>query len=256
MQQGPWVRYQQLVQTGTADDLLEASKNAPPEVVNNLIQQAAWKALSQGDASHAREIVEKITNPQQRRDMMLNLDRQAFYRASDQQKLAEMRSPASRFSLEERVGILCQMAGSASSKGDKSTALQLLGEAQALLGNRALSYPQLAAQLQIARLYQQLDSPNGAVIVGTAIEQLNELVAAAVVLNGFDLQQYFRDGEFIVSGGNQLSQIFMEFARGVGWVARTDFDHARLMAEQFQRPEMRVMASVQAVQGGLASDER
>jgi hypothetical protein len=256
IQQGPWARYQQLVQTGTADDLLEASKNAPPEVVNNLIQQAAWKAFSQGDASHAREIVEKITNPQQRRDMMLNLDRQMFNRASDQQKLAEVRSPASRFLLEERVGILCQIAGSASSKGDKSTALQLLGEAQALLGNRALSYPQLAAQLQIARLYQQLNSPNGAVIVGTAIEQLNELVAAAVVLNGFDLQQYFRDGEFIVSGGNQLSQIFMEFARGIGSAARTDFDQARLMAEQFQRPEMRVMALVQTVQGGLASDER
>jgi hypothetical protein len=123
MQQGPWANYQQLVQTGTADDLMEASKSAPPEVTNNLIQQAAWKALNQGDATRAREILEKITDPQQRRDMMLNLDRQAFYQATEQQKLAEARSPTSRiFSMEERVGILCQIAAGALAKGDKQTA--------------------------------------------------------------------------------------------------------------------------------------
>jgi len=256
IQQGPWAKYQQLAQTGTADDLMEAAKSAPPEVVNHLMQQAAWKAVSQGDATRAREIVEKITDPQQRRDIMVNLDRQLFYRATEQQKLAEARSPDSRFSVEERVGILCQIAGSASSKGDKATALQLLGEAQALLGDRARSYQQLAAQLQVARLYQQLNSPTGTAIVGTAIEQLNELFAAAVVLNGFDLQQYFRDGEFIINGGNQLSQISMQFAHEIGSVARTDFDNARLMAGQFQRPEMRVMALLQTVQGALTSDAR
>ncbi|MEK6323024.1 MAG: hypothetical protein AABN33_15230 [Acidobacteriota bacterium] len=112
----------------------------------------------------------------------MNLDRQSFHRASEQQKLAEGRALLSRLpSLEERAGILTQLAASAAARGDKSTALQLLAEAQVLAGDRALSYSQLGVQLQIARAYEQLDFSKCSAIVDTAIDQVNELVAAASV---------------------------------------------------------------------------
>jgi hypothetical protein len=255
--QQPWAKYQELAQNGTAEQLMEASKTAPPEFADNFVQQAAWKALNQGDTSGAREMVEKIADPRRRREMALNLDRQSFYRANNQQKLAEARALLSRIpSVEERARILCQWAAGAASKGDKADALQLLGEAQALIGDQAANYEQLQAKLQIASVYGQLDASKTAAIVESVIDQVNELSAAALVLNGFDLQQYFRGGEFVIGGGNQLNMVAQESARVLGSISRNDFEHARAAAERFQRQEMRVMALLQILQAALTSHDR
>ena len=253
VQQGPWAKYQELIQKGTAGELIEASKTAPPEVANNLVQQAVWKAFNQGDTNAAREIVEKIADPRQRREMSLNLDRQTLSRGGEQQNLAQVRALISRLPLEERAGMLCQLAATAATKGDKATALQLLVEAQGLAGDRAQSYQQLGAQPQIARAYEPLDFSKTSTIVDTAIDQINQLVAAASVLNGFDLQ-YFRSGEFINNSGNPLSATALEFSRELGSIAGNDFDRARSMADRFQLPEMRLMALLQIAQVVLGSD--
>jgi hypothetical protein len=255
-QQGPWAKYQELTQNGTAGELIEASKTAPPEVANSLVQQAVWKAFNQGDANSARAMLEKIADPGQRREMTLNLDRQSFYRASDEQKLAEARAPASGlFSVEERANILCQLASSIAAK-DKAAALQLLVEAQGLVGDRAQSYPQLQAQIQIANAFEELDATRSAAIVEGVIDKLNELSTAALVLNGFDIQQYFRDGEFVINGGNPLNMVAQESAQKLGSISRKEYDRARLAADRFQRPEMRVMGLLQIAQTLLTIDDR
>src|SRR5712692_5440788 len=90
--QQPWAKYQEVAQNGTVEQLMEASKAAPSEFVDNLVQQAAWKAFNQ---------------------------------ANEQRKLAEGRALLSHISsAEERVGILCQLAAGAATKGDKPAALQ------------------------------------------------------------------------------------------------------------------------------------
>jgi hypothetical protein len=253
-QQGPWAKYQELAQNGTARELIEASKTAPPEVANNLIQQAVWKAFNQGDANTARAMLEKIADPGQRREMALNLDRQSFYRASDEQKLAKGRALLSRLpSKEERVNVLCQLAAGISAKGQKAIALQLLEEAQGLAGDRALSYPQLQAQIQIANAFEELDASKSAAIIEGVIDKLNELSTAALVLNGFDIQ-YFRDGEFVINGGNPLNMVAQESAQKLGSISRKEYDRAKLAAERFQRREMRVMVLLQIAQVALSID--
>src|SRR5204862_2571696 len=79
--QGPWAKYQQLYQTGTAEEMIQAAKTAPPEVAENLLQQAAWKAINQADNRAARQIIEKIPDQQQRNEMEMNLARRSFERA-------------------------------------------------------------------------------------------------------------------------------------------------------------------------------
>jgi hypothetical protein len=251
-QQGPWAKYRELIQNGTPDALLEASKTAPSEIADNLAQQAAWKAFNQGDAVKAREIVDKIADPRQRDEMTLNIDRQLAVRATEQGTLAEARAILSRVPVpEERAGLLVQLAAKAVAKNDKSTAIQLLGEAQALLGYRPRNYQQLGVQLQIARAYEPLDLNKSAAIVETAIDQLNELAAAALVLNGFDLQQYFRDGELVINGGNSLSAMTQGIAAELGSMGRDDFDRAKSVSERFQRGEMRVMALLEIAKPAL-----
>jgi hypothetical protein len=253
-QQGPWAQYQELTQTGSPEALMEAAKTAPPEVVNNLIQQAGWKAINQGDDESARQIIEKIEDPGQRAEMRTQLFRQTFNRAREQKKIAEARGLLSRLPLEEQITSLTQLAESAATDGDKTAAFQLLGEAQALLADRALNYAQLLAQMHIAKAYENLDVGKTTAIVERVIDQVNELVAAAQVMNGFDVQGYFRSGEFIINSGNPLNTMAQECGRVMAAGARSNFEQGRSAADRFQRSELRLIALLQIAQAALEKD--
>ncbi|MFY9557722.1 MAG: hypothetical protein WAV20_07445 [Blastocatellia bacterium] len=257
-QQGPWAKYNQLFQSGTVEAMMEAAKTAAPEVADRLIQQAASRAYNARDFQTASQIGEKIADPRQRAEMKSNLDRHAFYFAREQKKLAEARAAISRLaSVEERAIFLAQLADSYMSEGDKAAAFQVLGEAEALLGDRAANYGQLQAQLQIAGAYAQLDVNKSAAVVERVIEQVNELSAAALVLNGFDVQHYFRSGEFIINGaGGPLNMIAQESGKRLASVARMEFDRARLAAERYLRPEMRVIALLQIASDALTIENK
>ena len=149
-----------------------------------------------------------------------------------------------------------QMATFAATDGDKPTALGLVAEAEALIGEPASNYQHLGIQLQIATAYEQLNLSKSAGFIEKAINKLNELAVAALVLNGFDLQQYFKNGELVINGGNQLSEMARESAQQLGSLSRYEFDRAKSVAEAFQRPEMRVMALLQIARVALSSDDR
>jgi hypothetical protein len=253
-QQGPWAKYQQLSQTGTAEELMQAAKTAPPGISEGLLQQAAWKAIGQGDADGAHQIVEKIADPRQRAEMELNLARRSFERAQSEKKVAEARALLARLPIEERAVLLARMATSIATDGNKPTALELLSEAEALLGDRALNYQQLRAGIQIATAYEQLNLSKSAGLIEKAISQLNELSIAALVLNGFDIQQYFRNGEFVINGSNSLNEMAQESAQELGSISLHDFDRAKSVAEEFQRPELRMMALLQIAQAAMAKE--
>ena len=253
-QSAMWTKYQELTQSATAETILEAASTAPPGYADNLLQQAALKAVSQGDENQARQIIEKISDPRQRWGMNVQIARQGYYRAIEQKKSSEARGLISQLPLEEQVNLLAQMANSTAAEGDKAGAVQLLGEAQALLPTRATSYGLLQAQLVIAEAYQQLDPSRSAPMVERVIDQTNDLVAAALVLNGFDIDGYFRNDEFVIASGNPLNMIADGCGRELGAIARGDLDRAKVTAERFQRPEMRLIALLQIAQAVMAQD--
>lgn len=254
-QQGPWAKYQQLSQTGTAEELMQAAKTAPPGVSQGLLQQAGWKAINQENSDMAHQVIERIADPRQRAEMELNMVRRSFQRAQSEKKFAEARSLLSRLPTEEHAVLLAQMATFLATDGNKPMALELLGEADALLGDRALSYEQLRARLQIATAYEQLNLGRSAELVERTISQLNELAVAALVLSGFDIQQYFRNNELVINGGNSLNEMAQESAQRLGSLSRIDFERAKSVAEEFQRPEMRVMALLQIAQAVLTRND-
>ena len=253
-QNNVWTKFQEVAQHGTTEAILEAVRTAPPEYADSFLQQAAMRAINQGDEAQARQFVEKISDPRQRVGMNMQIARQGYYRAIEQKKLADARALISSLPLEEQVSLLAQMANSAATDGDRAVAFQLLGEAQALLPNRPRGYGLLQAQLAIAAAYERLDPERGAPIVEKVIDQTNELVAAAQVLDGFDVSGYFRNDEFVIGGGNPLNMIAETSGRELGTIARGDLDRARLAAERFQRPEMRLIALLQIAQAAITSE--
>jgi hypothetical protein len=249
-----WNEHQELINNGTVEALLEAAAGAPVEFRSNLYQQAAAKAMGGGDLNRARRIIEdNIPDAYERKQLLANLEQQIFWQTANEGKIDEARQALSRLrSDEERVGMLIQLAAMAEGKGDKRSALEILEEARTMVGNRAGNYPQLQAQLQVAHAYASLDPSQSFEILEALAGQLNELLAAAEVLNGFE-QEYFKEGE-LMPQGSTLGNVVIQHINELSRLARIDFDHSKSVAGRFQRHETRIMAGLSIAQGILSNN--
>src|SRR5207253_179039 len=101
---------------------------------------------------------------------------------------------------EDRVTMLVQLANTEAGKGDKNIAIRLLGDARAIVNGRAENSLQLTCQLQIASAYSLLQPSQSFEIIEPIVDQANELIAAAALLDGFQNlgQRRFKDGEMII----------------------------------------------------------
>ena len=239
-------------QNGTVEDILALAPRYPAELQPAIYQQAAWKAFSSGDASRARQIVtDFIADPVQRRQLLEGFDNQLLETAISEEKIADARRLLGRVkSLEARVQILTRLVNNLVAKGDKKGALELLNEGRAVVDAAPPSSGQMSAELQLARAYSSLDQDQSFAIVQPLIAKTNELIAAAASLDGFDAT-YLNDGEWIVPGMNSLGNVVNNLNQTLALLARLDFERARSLTDQIQRPELRLIAQMEIARGTL-----
>ena len=240
-----------LSEKGTVDEMLTLASKYPPEFQTLIYQNAAWKATSSGDAARGKEIAEKIGDPVQRRQVMDQLDSLAARNAEGDNKIVEARRLSEKTTnITRKIQILLQTAG-ALGVTDKKGALDLLSEAKTALASSPQSAAELNAEFQLIQAYLRLDPEQAFGLLQPLVVRLNDLVAAAVVLDGVDYR-YLKDGEWVMQGGNQLGNLVMSLNRMLSSLGRTDFDRARTLADQIGRPEMRVMMEIDLVQTTLS----
>jgi hypothetical protein len=250
-----WQDNQEVFEKGSVEDILALAPKVAPEMRDQIYQQAAWKAMGQGEGDRARQIInDNISNPINRRQMLEQVERQIASKDAGEGKLEQARLALTRLRTnEDRAGMLIQLANTVASKGDKKTALQLLDEARGLVSNRPENYNQLELQLQLAQAFSSLDPKRSFEIIEPLVAQFNELLSAAEVLNGFG-QQYFKDGELIWQG-SPLSQVLGQSSEELGSLALADFDRARDVAGRFQRLEARLMAQLSIARQALSNQK-
>ena len=81
--------------------------------------------------------------------------------------------------------------------------------------------------------------------------QLNQLVAAAAVLDGIE-RRYLKEGEWQKANYSSLGNLINNLGQNLGQLARHDPTSARYLSNQLERPEIRLMAQLQIVQSLLA----
>jgi len=237
-----------ITQNGTVDEMVALASKYPPEFRNLLYQNAAWKAVTSGDSARAKEIAEMIPDPAQRRQVLDQLDNQTAKAAEGNNKIIEARRLVDKANnVSQKIEIILRTASAIAAEGDKKAALDLLNEAKTVLA----SYPQSAAQLigrvRLAQAYLKLDPDQSFSTLQPLIMKLNELVAAAVVLDGIDFQ-YLKDGEWVMPGVNNLGNVINSLDQTLAALAQTDFDRARALADQIERPEVRVLVELDLAQ--------
>jgi hypothetical protein len=239
-----------LPQNPSADALMQAATTAPQQMQNRLYTQAAFKALEEGNAERARQIATDHLPANTRDSLLQRIDSRELAMKADTARIDEIRQMVNRLQSDnEKLNFLLQLATDAQ-KANPKLATQLLEEARQMTNRRATSYQHFEQQLRVARAFATVDSARSFEVLEPAISQINELLAAAAVLNGFELNM-FRDGEMTITPSNGLTAIINRFGQELATLAVNDFERADVLSGRFQIAEARVMTRLSIVQGLL-----
>jgi hypothetical protein len=238
-----------LMQQGTSTSLMAAAASAPPPMQSRLYQQAAMKAMDEGNPDLARDIANQHLEGAARTNLLHGLElKQAVNSAPN--KMDDIRQALNRAqSDDERLSLLLQFSSSLQASNPK-LALQLLDEARGLVSRRATNYGQLEAQIRVAHAYAAFEPARSFETLEPGISQINELLSAAALLNGFEVNM-FRDGELPLQGGGTMNGVVMRYGAELASLAKIDFERAQQTTERFQLAEPRVLARLAMVRGVL-----
>jgi hypothetical protein len=255
-------QFNNLMQQGTADSLLAAAPTVQPQMQNRLYQQAAQKALDEGDAERARQIANDHLDPTTRDRLLQKVDFQLIAKKVETENMDQLRQTlAGLASDDDRIDLLLQLAAAAQkavpdqktatgTTDDAKQAARFLSEAQRLANRRATSYRQFNQQLQIADAFAAVEPSRSFDVLDPGIAQLNELLSAAAVLNGFEVN-IFKDGELPLGGGSGLGDMVARYGQELATLAKIDFARAESSANRFQLAEPRLLSKLAIVRNVL-----
>ena len=244
------INVNQLQGNVTADALVQAAAASPPQMQSRLYQQAAYKALEEGDTERARQIANDHLQNNVRDAVMRRIDFRELAKKAEGARMDEIRQSVARLQTDnEKLDLLVQIAGDVQ-KNDPKLAIQLLDEARQLVNRRATGYQHFEQQLKVAHAFASVDAARAFEVLDPGISQLNELLQAASVLSGFEINM-FRDGEMTIQGGNGLTATLNRYGQELAVLARNDFERSEILAGRFQFPEPRIMTRLAIVQGLL-----
>jgi hypothetical protein len=236
---------------GTIDELLELATKYPA-MQAQVYFAAMNKAEEAGDIARARQIAASCPAEETRRYGLEHLDRYQIFSSLNAEKLATIQQQLNSLpAAEGRIQFLLFAASQVGVK-DRKVALDLLTQAGQIVESMKPGKGQLAGQIQLALGFCLLKSDRGFAIMESLLPKLNELVAAAVTLDGIE-NSYLRDGEWNMTGEGVLGSLLTDLAQSAGYFARADFDRSVILAGQFERPELRLMAQLKIAQSILSN---
>jgi hypothetical protein len=234
----------------TTDILVQAAGSAPQQMQSRLYQQAAYKALEEGDTERARQIANDHLQNNARDTVMRRIDFSEMAKKAEGARVEDVRQAVARLQSEdEKINFLVQVAND-SQKENPKLAVQLLEDARQITNHRATAYQHFEQQLKVAHAFAAIDPARSFEMLDSGISHLNELLGAAAVLSGFEVNM-FRDGEMSIQGGNGLTNMVNRFGQELALLAKSDFERSETLAGRFQFAEARIMTRLSIVQGLL-----
>jgi hypothetical protein len=240
------------MQQGTSDSLATAASTAPPQMQSRLYQQAAQKAVDEGNTDRALQIATDHLDESGRNSIMQAVDFKKMATTVSPEKMNEIRQKLAALpSDSDRVKYLIDLS-TATQKDNPKLALRFLEDARNLVNKRAASYKEFEDQIKVADAFAPIDSKRSFELLETGIAQLNELLSAAAVLNGFEVE-IFKEGELSLKSDSDLISMVSRYGEELASLAKVDFEHARMSADRFQLAEPRLNAKLFIVQSILGT---
>jgi hypothetical protein len=255
-QQFATVQVQTEASNASLDATLEFIEKAPAEQKEQLYIQLAGREANNGDIVRARQIInERVSNPYQRRNSLINLEQQEIYRAMSKGKIEEALRIISGFrTAKERASFLSQIASQIGPGQKRANVINFLEQARSLLGPsvQAQEQEQMNALIEIARAFARYDSKRSFEILEPLIDQFNELCAAARTMEGFGAESY-EDEELNMQSGSSVAQIAQRMSSALGTLALVNFERAKSTSDTLRLPEVRLRAYLEMAQQTVQS---
>jgi len=203
-------------------------------------EQAAFKALDEGNADRARQIATDHLDARARDVVLQRIDFRELTKKTENSRLDEIRQNLARLhSDNERIDLLLQMTTDLQQSNPK-LARQLLEEARQITNRRATNYDQFEQQLRVAHAFASIEPARSFEVLDPGISQINELLSAAALLSGFEVN-IFREGELPLQGGSGLVNMVTRYGQELALLAKNDFERSETLAGRFQLSEPRIV---------------
>ena len=250
----PYQETYQALQTkadnGNVDAALESIQKAPEEIRDQLYNQLANNLSAKGDSARARQILENLKNPYERRNALRNLEQQELYRTVGGGKVEEaLRAVATLKTPRERANMLMQMIRQIGPGQKRANAMNLLEQARALLapGAQAQDQEQMNVLFELARAFSRYDTKRAFEILDPLVDQLNDICTAAHTLDGFGMN-FYNDDELDLQNGNTVANLVVQMSSALGSLAITNFERTKITTDRLRLPEVRLRAYLDIAQ--------
>jgi len=256
--QRSWEDFYQAQQGGGAEQQLAVAKQAPKEIRDSMYQQIASNLASAGDFVRSRQVAEEeISDPGTRSQTLQQGLRQAASAALQKGRLDLARQLIAQVTPEQaRATALIQLAVEAANPSKReSFALELLAEADSLLGGWAQNAEEFGWRMQLVQAFARWKPAHAVQILDRSAKQVNQVLAAAAQVDGFvPIQLYFEQGELVLSNSYLMTSLIAQYAQAAASLADYDLETARSIADRIARPEARLMAEITVARSVLSKN--
>ncbi len=237
---------------GSIEDIFALAQKYP-DFADSIYQRAVQFAQSSGNTDRAKKIIrDAIKDPRLQQRLLAEVNPlkvEPEPEMSDEEFETSLGEINQTTNLRSRVYFMLRFASETGTNKNKT--LKLLDQATALVDQLKPGSEQTEVRLSLALSYCSVKSDRGLAIIEGEVPRLNELIAAATKLDGFDTR-YLRDGEWNMSAEGKLGQLLTGLSDSAAVFAWCDFERAVNLAAQFERAEIRMMAQVKLAQGILS----
>ena len=239
-----------LYENGTVDEIL-ALRSKYPALDSEILRRAISKAGAEGDMERAQKLASTYSGSSEAQQS-LNQQLEVYNLSETKldEELAKAEQEWAKLSPPERAERLL-MAADFFAVGNRKFSLKLLDRANASIDAFGPGERQTRFQIMLAQIYCLVNDDRGFSLMESLLPKLNDLVAAAAKVDGYDTH-YLRDGEWNMTGAGSIGNLLTILANNAGAFAWCDFDRAVSSAAQFERAEIRMMAQLKLAQGILA----
>lgn len=243
-----------VLESGSIDELGRLAAKYPEAQV-----QIYWRAITMaqesGDSEKAKKIVESYNGDASIRHALENqIQVKNVSEEQLEQQLARIQKSSASDSPQDSVEELLSLVEE-TAPGNEKFVLKLLKQIEATLDTLKPGDEQTKLQIRLAASYCTAKGDRGFELMESMLPKLNDLVGAAVKLDGYDTR-YLRDGEWNMSAAGSIGNLLTMLAGNAGYFAWHDFDRAVTLAGQFERSEIRMMAQLKLAQGILTGPPR
>jgi len=121
---------------------------------------------------------------------------------------------------------------------NSKASLKLLDRANELVNTMRVDKEQTGSQIELAGMYSLEKSNRGFQIIESLLPKLNELVTAAVKLDGYD-NEYLREGEWNMTVAGGVGDLLTRLAQNAGYLSLTLHKDSILNVMMSLRVELR-----------------